>query len=294
MRADRNGRVDRRLRARSPRRRARRAARRRARSRSPVTRSTTCTRWCWQPSLSSGTCIVTGTHQHRRARRRPVPPARRRPASNDVTVVADLSGEPLRALLAGEPFTGEAQPRGAGARRLGTDGVATTQLLAGIERAARRRRRAGGAVACRATRRSRRSTVSGTRWWSPTMEVVDHRGAGDAMTAALGVAAARSSTSIDALRLAGAAGAATVTRHGLATGTTDAVMAIAERVEVRRLERWRMARGDGRAAVSRSERTVRVGRPIDQRPVVDGDVVASQERQQRTRPSPRRCPRRSR
>jgi 1-phosphofructokinase len=71
----------------------------------------------------------------------------------------------------------------------------------------------------------------------PTMEVVDARGAGDSMTAALGVAAAQRLDVVDALRLAGAAGAATVTRHGLATGKPDAVMAIAERVEVVELAR---------------------------------------------------------
>ena len=82
------------------------------------------------------------------------------------------------------------------------------------------------------------ASIDGVRYEvrSPSMEVVDPRGAGDAMTAALGVAAAAKLEVADALRLAGAAGAATVTRHGLATGKNAAVVAIAQRVEVTRLE----------------------------------------------------------
>jgi 1-phosphofructokinase len=67
---------------------------------------------------------------------------------------------------------------------------------------------------------------------APNMQVVDHRGAGDSMTAALAVAAARSLPRADAVRLAAAAGSLNVTRHGLATGHVDAIEQLAQRVEL--------------------------------------------------------------
>jgi 1-phosphofructokinase len=186
-------------------------------------------------ALGCGTCIITGTHMHRvfdhDLFRRLAADLR----SNDVAVVADLSGEPLKALLAGNPFTVKISHEEL-VRDGWADGEATEQLLTGVDRL----HEAGAerVVLSRAGEPAIAS-IDGVRYEviSPTMEVVDARGAGDAMTAALGVAAAQGLDPESGLRLAGAAGAATVTRHGLATGTTDAVMAIAERVEVRRLER---------------------------------------------------------
>jgi 1-phosphofructokinase len=67
---------------------------------------------------------------------------------------------------------------------------------------------------------------------SPVMQRVDHRGAGDSMTAGLAAGVARALPWADALRLAAAAGALNVTRHGLATGERSAIDALAERVEV--------------------------------------------------------------
>ncbi|MGD9996767.1 MAG: PfkB family carbohydrate kinase [Ilumatobacteraceae bacterium] len=186
-------------------------------------------------ALRCGTCIICGTHEHRVFD----PDLFRRLAadlhSNDVAVVADLSGEPLRALLEGKPFTVKISHE-----ELIADGWAkgdsTKQLLAGVDKI-----HAAGAERVVLSRAGEPAiaSIDGTRYEvrSPTMEVVDARGAGDSMTAALGVAAARRLDVVDALRLAGAAGAATVTRHGLATGKTDAVMAIAERVEVVELAR---------------------------------------------------------
>jgi len=52
------------------------------------------------------------------------------------------------------------------------------------------------------------------------------------MTAGLAVALARGLGIDDALRLATAAGALNVTRHGLATGHADAIEQLATRVEV--------------------------------------------------------------
>ena len=55
----------------------------------------------------------------------------------------------------------------------------------------------------------------------PEFERVDHRGAGDSMTAAIAAALARQQDIETALRLGAAAGALNTTRHGLATGERD-------------------------------------------------------------------------
>lgn len=186
-------------------------------------------------ALRCGTCVITGTHQHRVLDddlfRRLAADLR----ANDVAVVADLSGEPLKALLAGNPFTVKISHE-----ELVRDGWATggdvDELLGGVDRL-----HAAGAERVVLSRAGDPAiaSIDGVRYEvrPPTMEVVDHRGAGDAMTAALAVAASRGLDPVAALKLAGAAGAATVTRHGLATGTSDAVMALAERVDVIELTR---------------------------------------------------------
>jgi 1-phosphofructokinase len=69
----------------------------------------------------------------------------------------------------------------------------------------------------------------------PRLEVADHRGAGDSMTAALAVARGQGLEAEDALRLATAAGCLNVTRHGLATGHRDTIERLAEQVEIREL-----------------------------------------------------------
>ena len=52
------------------------------------------------------------------------------------------------------------------------------------------------------------------------------------MTAALAVATARRLDPAETLRLAAAAGAVNVTRHGLGSGRADAIAQLAEHVEV--------------------------------------------------------------
>ena len=69
----------------------------------------------------------------------------------------------------------------------------------------------------------------------PTLEPVDHRGSGDSMTAGLVASVVKGLDPEDTLRLACAAGAANVTRHGLGNVKPGLVDVLAERVEVRRL-----------------------------------------------------------
>lgn len=70
----------------------------------------------------------------------------------------------------------------------------------------------------------------------PRLQPVDHRGAGDSLTAGLAAALAGGADHEDALRLAAAAGAVNVTRHGLASGQRQTIEQLAERVEIRPLE----------------------------------------------------------
>lgn len=68
---------------------------------------------------------------------------------------------------------------------------------------------------------------------TPVFEALDHRGAGDSMTAAMAVALSRGASLVGAIQLGGAAGALNVTRHGLGTGVRESIERIAARVEVR-------------------------------------------------------------
>ena len=71
---------------------------------------------------------------------------------------------------------------------------------------------------------------------TPEMQRVDHRGAGDSMTAGLAAGLARGLSMADALRLGAAAGASNVTRRGLATGQRQVVEQLAQHIVVRPLD----------------------------------------------------------
>jgi 1-phosphofructokinase len=69
----------------------------------------------------------------------------------------------------------------------------------------------------------------------PRLEVADHRGAGDSMTAGVVTVLARGGNLEDAVRTGAAAGALNVTRHGLGTGNAEAVQELIGRVRLERL-----------------------------------------------------------
>lgn len=71
----------------------------------------------------------------------------------------------------------------------------------------------------------------------PDLAVVDHRGAGDSMTAGIAAGLALGLDLNDALRLGSAAGALNVTRRGLASGDRDAIESMAEQFELREIDR---------------------------------------------------------
>ncbi|GII98489.1 1-phosphofructokinase [Sediminihabitans luteus] len=70
---------------------------------------------------------------------------------------------------------------------------------------------------------------------TPRITTVDHRGAGDSMTAGIAVGLGRGLALPDAVRLGAAAGALNVTRRGLGTGRRDQIERFARRVSVREL-----------------------------------------------------------
>jgi len=67
----------------------------------------------------------------------------------------------------------------------------------------------------------------------PELAEADFRGAGDSMTAGLAASVRRGLDPVDTLKLACAAGAANVTRHGLGSADEDLIPRLIERVEVR-------------------------------------------------------------
>lgn len=70
----------------------------------------------------------------------------------------------------------------------------------------------------------------------PLLDVVDHIGSGDSMTAALIAALIDGANPGDALRMGCAAGAANVTRHGLGSASAELIRRLAATVEVQRIE----------------------------------------------------------
>ncbi|MGH3656136.1 MAG: 1-phosphofructokinase family hexose kinase [Micromonosporaceae bacterium] len=66
----------------------------------------------------------------------------------------------------------------------------------------------------------------------PQLEVADHRGAGDSMTAGVVSVLAQGGDLGEALRVGAAAGALNVTRHGLGSGRIDAIRELARRVRL--------------------------------------------------------------
>ncbi|WP_244206276.1 1-phosphofructokinase family hexose kinase [Micromonospora chalcea] len=71
---------------------------------------------------------------------------------------------------------------------------------------------------------------------APPLELADHRGAGDSMTAGVAAVLARGGDMREALHVGAAAGALNVTRHGLGTGRAEAVRELAGRVRLTPLD----------------------------------------------------------
>lgn len=179
-------------------------------------------------ALSSGICVMAGPHGSGSIGADVYQRLAHDLSSNGVVVIADLSGPELVAALRGgidfckvsdedlaeTPGFGPVDDPVASLRRLqdaGARNVAITRgergLVALIE---------GEAVEVR----------------SPKLEVVDHRGAGDAFTALVGAAASWGLGWRDAIRWGASAGTLSVTRRGLATPDRREIHQLLERIEV--------------------------------------------------------------
>jgi 1-phosphofructokinase len=147
-----------------------------------------------------------------------------------VRVVVDLTGEELESALEAAPDVvkvSEADMRAEG--RLDGDARADLESLVSALHA----KGAGRVVVSRAE--SGAIASDGSRIVEigvPKLGVTDARGAGDSMTGALAVGLSRDLPWDDTLRLATAASAINVTRHGSGSGRADAIAELAERVTI--------------------------------------------------------------
>lgn len=186
-------------------------------------------------AMTAGVCVLAGSHQARHVL--PEDALRRLAAdlaASGVRLVVDLSGEALRATLEAGPDVVKLSHE----ELLGdgwADGDSDAELLEGIERL--RDAGARDVVLSRAGSGAIAAVSGGTfAVQVPELEVADARGAGDSMTAALAVGLARDLGWEGTLRLAVAAGALNVTRHGSGSGRADAIAQLAARVTLSPLE----------------------------------------------------------
>jgi 1-phosphofructokinase len=178
-------------------------------------------------ALGRGVCVLAGVAGD------PVLPAdtyRRLAAdlrANGVTVLADLADDQLVAAAEG----GVDLLKVSEEDLLGRDGATIREL-----RDAVRGLRARGARDVVVSRASEGGyAVLGDCEYvvrSPRLEIVNARGAGDAMTGALAAGLARGRAPLDAVRTAVAAGALSVTRHGMATGERSTIERLTDLVTV--------------------------------------------------------------
>lgn len=182
--------------------------------------------------LQAGACVLTGTPSGR-----VVPADVYRRLAGDlgrqgVKVIADLSGQQLTAVLA----SGHVDWVKVSHEELLRDGYAADPSPAGLLGVAQALRAAGARKVLLSRAEEPALALLEDRIIKvhvPRVEPLDHRGAGDSMTAALAVAAACNLSDADALRLAAAAGTLNVTRHGLGTGRSAEIRALASRIELR-------------------------------------------------------------
>lgn len=163
--------------------------------------------------------------------------------ATQVPVVADLHGEELASFLDGGPLhiLKVSDEDMAADGHLGQDPTTGQRI-----EVARRLQEQGAANVVVSASTGPTVAVFGDRMLTaeaPRLEAVDHRGSGDSMTAGLVSAYSRGYDPAASLRLACAAGAANVTRHGLATASSELIETLAGQVEVETVERSGLSGG---------------------------------------------------
>ncbi|WP_255632544.1 1-phosphofructokinase family hexose kinase [Amycolatopsis sp. TNS106] len=148
-------------------------------------------------------------------------------------VVVDLSGERLACALAGEPAVIKVSHE-----EMVEDGLANSDSLTDLADGCREL--ASGNARAVVVSRAAEETLAYLEGRlvlveSPDLTPVDTRGGGDSMTAGLAVGLAQGRSLEDAVKLGAAAGAINVTRHGLGSGSDEAVRELTGRV---RLKPW--------------------------------------------------------
>ncbi len=186
-------------------------------------------------ALEASVCVLSGTPSPDAV---PVDVYRRLAEdvrANGTKVVADLSGDQLRAALeGGVDVLRVSHEQLMKDERIDDDDE--EQLLTAMHQL-----RADGAVNVVVSRADRPTLAmvhdTTVEVVVPPLQPVDTRGGGDSMTAGLAAALARDHPLEHALCLASAAAALNVTRRGLATGDRHQIERMAAQVEVRQLER---------------------------------------------------------
>jgi 1-phosphofructokinase len=153
--------------------------------------------------------------------------------ANGKTVIADLTGPPLRAVL-----QGKVELLRLSQEELVSEGYAASEDPSDIAEGAQRLHEAGARRVLISRGPAPALLVEGGReptqveLTGPVFEALDQRGTGDSMFAATGVGLARGMSVVDALRLGMAAGALNATRRGLGTGTREEIERLAAHVTV--------------------------------------------------------------
>lgn len=185
--------------------------------------------------IASGIAVITGKQADHDF---PLDAFRRLGAdleATEVTVIGDLHGDELEAFLEGGPI----HVLKVSDEELVKDGI-LAESASQDERVAALHEIAGRGVTnvvISAAESPSVALIDGSAWSAapPTLDPVDDSGSGDSMTAGLVVAASRGLDPVATLRLACAAGAANVTRHGLGNVKPGLVETLAEQVEVHEL-----------------------------------------------------------